>query len=153
MVRLALGPSSESRQGTNPRVGGSIQQRWVPQPSSPPHSICLEVRLLTPPDPHGGTPALSPYLNLNLRRCHELRPARSALPRKRVRSLTPSRRPVLVLPIWRSGLPFLPSLHSRCPAALLRSTSSTVAWQEIDARFVCPNAPAPYATSWFGQAM
>src|SRR6516165_5120964 len=80
MVRLALGPSSESRQGTNPRVGGSIQQRWVPQPSSPPHSICLEVRLLTPPDPHGGTPALSPYLNLNLRRCHELRPRAQRAP-------------------------------------------------------------------------
>jgi len=31
---------------------------------------------------------LSPYLNWNLRRCHELRPARSALPRERVRSLT-----------------------------------------------------------------
>jgi integrase len=30
---------------------------------------------------------LSPYLNWNLRRCHELRPARSALPRERVRSL------------------------------------------------------------------
>jgi hypothetical protein len=33
---------------------------------------------------------LSPYLNWNLRRCHELRLARSALPRKRVRSLTQS---------------------------------------------------------------
>jgi hypothetical protein len=30
---------------------------------------------------------MSPYLNLNLRRCHELRPARRALPRKRVRSV------------------------------------------------------------------
>ena len=29
-------------------IGGSIQQRWVPQPSSPPHSICLEVRFSNP---------------------------------------------------------------------------------------------------------
>jgi hypothetical protein len=48
--------------------------------------------LLTPLDPQGGTPALSPYLNWNLRRCHELRPARSALPRERVRSVDPEQK-------------------------------------------------------------